>query len=104
MAYNSQDSHKILTNFEFSQLLKGIKVIFFTNRVVVKAIEEDLNEIEIGVVASKESFQSEERVFLEEVYEIYEQILFRHLVECIDNNISYNLPLSLYPKSYLKAV
>ena len=104
LAYNSQDSHKILTNFEFSQLLKGIKVIFFTNRVVVKAIEEDLNEIEIGVVASKESFQSEERVFLEEVYEIYEQILFRHLVECIDNNISYNLPLSLYPKSYLKAV
>lgn len=95
---------KILSFFEFSQLLFGKKLVFSANRVVVKVIDEDREETEIGIVMNKETYQSEERVFLEEVYDVYEQVLFRHLVNCMDFNKDYTLALHFYPKSYLKAV
>lgn len=98
------DFPSVLTCSEFSQLVSGGKVTLHSNRIIVNVIDEDNNETEIGILASKESYQSEERVFLSEVHEIYEEVLFRHLIECMDDNVSYELALNLYPKSYLKSL
>ena len=96
---------KILSPFEFSQIVSGrSKAILSSNRAIITVIEENNEELQIGIVASKESYQSEERIFLEEVYEVYEQVLFRHLIECMDRGCSYDLPLHFYPRSYLQAV
>ena len=94
----------LLTQYEFNQLILGKNCQFPSKRTLVKVLTEDQNDAFIPVLACKETFQSEERAYMEEVIEVYEQVLFKYLLDCLDKSHQTNLTLNLYPQSYLKAL
>lgn len=99
-----EKAQKLLTVFEFNCIINGKDIGIGAGRKVIKVIDEDFNEKEIGILATKENYQSEERIYLEEVADCYEQVLFKYLITCMDNNKDSELSLNFYPKSYLMAL
>ena len=97
------DSPELLSLTEFYQLMSGKKLDFKSCRTLVKIIDDDSNELTIPILIDKSSFQNEERIYLQEVLDVYEQVLLKHLLDSIDRQQESRLNFTFYPQSYLKA-
>ena len=97
------DSPELLSLNEFYQLLSGKKLDFKSSRTLVKVIDDDTTELTIPILIDKTSFQNEERLYLQEVLDVYEQVLLKHLLDSIDRQQESRLNFTFYPQSYLKA-